>query len=60
MIMNSSEKRVAPPALECETLTKRFGGLEAVGCLFVEGTPQEIRNNPQVQEIYFGEEEKPC
>jgi len=30
------------------------------GCLFVEGTPQEIRNNPQVQEIYFGEEEKPC
>ncbi len=30
------------------------------GCLFTEGTPQEIRNNPQVQEIYFGEEEKPC
>ena len=30
------------------------------GCLFVEGTPQEIRNNPHVQEIYFGEEEKPC
>jgi branched-chain amino acid transport system ATP-binding protein len=30
------------------------------GCLFVEGTPQEIRSNPQVQEIYFGEEEKPC
>lgn len=30
------------------------------GCLFTEGTPQEIRNNPQVQEIYFGAEEKPC
>lgn len=30
------------------------------GCLFTEGTPQEIRNNLQVQEIYFGEKEKPC
>jgi branched-chain amino acid transport system ATP-binding protein len=30
------------------------------GCLFTEGTPQEIRNNLQVQQIYFGEEEKPC
>jgi branched-chain amino acid transport system ATP-binding protein len=30
------------------------------GCLFAEGTPQDIRNNPRVQEIYFGSEEKPC
>jgi branched-chain amino acid transport system ATP-binding protein len=30
------------------------------GCLFTEGTPQEIRNNLRVQEIYFGSEEKPC
>ena len=28
--MDSGEKRTAPPALECEALTKRFGGLEAV------------------------------
>lgn len=30
------------------------------GCLFTEGTPAEVRNNPRVQEIYFGAEEKPC
>jgi branched-chain amino acid transport system ATP-binding protein len=30
------------------------------GCRFTEGTPQEIRNDLRVQEIYFGEEEKPC
>ena len=30
------------------------------GCLFIEGPPQEIRNNPRVEEIYFGSEGKPC
>ena len=30
------------------------------GCLFSEGTPEEIRSNTRVQEIYFGAEEKPC
>ncbi len=30
------------------------------GCFFTEGTPAEVRNNPRVQEIYFGSEEKPC
>ena len=55
-------------ALECEGLTKRFGGLEALqvasritvlhlGGVFAEGSPGEIRNNREVQEIYFGAEE---
>ena len=30
------------------------------GCLFAEGTKEEVRNNNRVQEIYFGTEEKPC
>ncbi len=30
------------------------------GCLFAEGSLAEIQNNPRVQEIYFGTEEKPC
>ena len=30
------------------------------GCLFAEGSPAEIQNNPMVQEIYFGAEGKPC
>jgi branched-chain amino acid transport system ATP-binding protein len=30
------------------------------GCLFAEGTPEEVRANTRVQEIYFGSEEKPC
>jgi branched-chain amino acid transport system ATP-binding protein len=30
------------------------------GCLFAEGSPAEVQNNPMVQEIYFGAEEKPC
>ena len=30
------------------------------GCLFTEGTPEEVRANTKVQEIYFGSEEKPC
>jgi len=29
--MDLGEKRTGPPAIECEALTKRFGGLEAVG-----------------------------
>lgn len=31
-----------------------------LGCLFAEGTPQEVRNNSRVRDIYFGAEEKPC
>jgi branched-chain amino acid transport system ATP-binding protein len=31
-----------------------------LGCLFAEGTPQEVRNNSRVQDIYFGAEERPC
>jgi branched-chain amino acid transport system ATP-binding protein len=30
------------------------------GCLFTEGTPEEVRADERVQEIYFGSEEKPC
>jgi branched-chain amino acid transport system ATP-binding protein len=30
------------------------------GCLFAEGSLTEIQNNPRVQEIYFGDEQKPC
>ena len=30
------------------------------GCLFLEGTPAEIRSNSRVQEIYFGSEKTPC
>lgn len=30
------------------------------GCLFVEGSPMEIRNNLGVQEIYFGTQDKSC
>jgi branched-chain amino acid transport system ATP-binding protein len=30
------------------------------GCLFTEGSSQEVRNNPRVEEIYFGSEGKPC
>jgi len=30
------------------------------GCLFVEGSPIEIRNNLGVQEIYFGTQDKSC
>jgi branched-chain amino acid transport system ATP-binding protein len=30
------------------------------GCIFAEGTKQEVRNNDRVQEIYFGTEDRPC
>jgi ABC-type branched-subunit amino acid transport system ATPase component len=30
------------------------------GCLFAEGSQTEIRNNPRVQEIYFGTENRAC
>lgn len=30
------------------------------GCLYAEGSTAEIRNNPRVQEIYFGTESCPC
>jgi branched-chain amino acid transport system ATP-binding protein len=30
------------------------------GCLFAEGSIDEIRGNDRVQEIYFGTEENAC